>query len=54
MDKFILGVIVGCLLMVALSCLPGSKINLYDKAIEKCEKELPRNQKCKIIGVVKE
>lgn len=32
--------------------LPNGKISRYDNAIAACERDLPRNQHCKIIAVV--
>lgn len=32
--------------------LPGGKVSRYDAAITACERDLPRNQHCKIIAVV--
>jgi len=42
------------LLMVAIDLSPNSHKNIVDNAIKECEKELPRNQHCKIIAVPKE
>ena len=50
-----------CILMIFLTMfltlviivnIPGTKIDQYDIAIEECQKNLPRNQHCKIIAVV--
>ena len=38
-------------LLIVVS-IPGTKIDRYDSAIKECEKNLPRNQHCKIIAVV--
>lgn len=49
---FIMGLIIGALLVFGIEgTLPNSSVNLYQKAIEECEKDLPRNQHCVIIGV---
>jgi len=36
------------------SVLPEAPMLEYKKAIEECEKGLPRDQTCKIIGVINE
>ena len=50
-----------CILMIFLTMfltlviivnIPGTKIDQYDIAIEECQKNLPRNQHCKIIAIV--
>lgn len=47
-----MGLIIGALLVFGIEgTLPNSSVNLYQKAIEECEKDLPRNQHCVIIGV---
>ena len=38
--------------LILVVSIPGTKIDRYDTAIEKCEKDLPRNQHCKIIAVI--
>jgi hypothetical protein len=47
----LLGVVVILLVIGASSTSPT---NLYRKAIENCEKDLPRNKHCKVIGVIDE
>jgi hypothetical protein len=46
----LVGILFGILLNVSLDC----RINEYNKAIELCERELLRNQKCEVIGKLKE
>lgn len=48
----IIGVIVGMAALYLISLLPISTISIYHAAIEECEKELPRNQSCKITAVI--
>lgn len=48
--SFILGMIV-CFVMIVN--IPAGKVHWYDTAIQQCEKELPRNQKCEITAMVK-
>ena len=40
------------LTLVIIVNIPGTKIDRYDTAIEECQKNLPRNQRCKIIAVI--
>ena len=40
------------LTLVIIVNIPGTKIDQYDIAIEECQKNLPRNQHCKIIAVI--
>lgn len=47
------GVIVTFIFVNILISLPFSDISLYKKAKEECEKSLPRDQHCVIIGVPK-
>jgi len=48
----LLGMVLGMALIVMGSKLyPRSKINLYDEAIAECEKNLPRNQSCIVVGI---
>lgn len=44
----ILGTLMGCVL---LSTLPFSDAEKYRRAIKECEKTLPRDQHCIVIGV---
>ncbi len=46
--------LVGILFGAELSAWLDPKIEKYDKAIELCERELPRNQECEITGKLKE
>ena len=58
MDKFVVGYICGMLTMAfvvgILSKTPYSMIYKAEKAITECEQALPRNQQCKLVGVVDE
>lgn len=45
------GVVIGFVLCAAVASLPGSKINIYDRAKEQCERSLPRDQHCVIVAV---
>lgn len=47
-----LGFLLGIILCGVLVNLPNSALKKYEKAIEECEKSLPRDQHCKVIGVV--
>ena len=46
------GFMLGIVFCIGLSSLPDSGIEKYKKAIEECEKSLPRDKHCKVIGVV--
>lgn len=48
------GFVLGLVVSVLISSLPMSNSSLYKKAIEECEKSLPRDKHCKVIGVVDE
>ena len=55
MDDFrfvILAFFMGIVVSGAILNLPNSPINKYEDAIKECEKSLPRDKHCKIIGVV--
>ena len=39
------------LLLVLVAWLPNEDAQAYNAAIEQCEKELPRNQRCKITAI---
>ena len=52
MDKFIAGFAVGFFtLLILLGVVPTSIVNQANEAIHECEKSLPRDQHCKIIGI---
>jgi hypothetical protein len=40
-------------LVIAILFMPGTKIDRYNKAIEDCEKNLPRDQNCVITAIPK-
>lgn len=48
------GLLAILMLMGAIEASPNSHKNIVDNAIRECEKELPRNQHCKIIAIPKE
>jgi hypothetical protein len=47
------GFILGVMVMVWLSASPWSDASLYRNAIKECEKSLPRDEHCVIIGLPK-
>jgi len=49
--KIMVGFWLGMFFIYAINQLDGSLGELYYSAIEKCEAELPRDAKCKIIGI---
>ena len=51
---FVVGLVVCTLFVWLIMSLPKSRISKYDNAIAECEQNLPRNQHCKIVGVVDE
>ena len=52
LGTFIFGFIAGCVFLSSLSRWnDASMYNQYNKALTECEKNLPRDQVCKIIGV---
>lgn len=54
MNQFLTGVLIGAAaIQVVFTATPGGKLDLYNKAIEKCEKSLPRDQKCEITAIPK-
>ena len=46
------GFMLGIVFCIGLSSLLDSGIEKYKKDIQECEKTLPRDQQCKVIGVV--
>ena len=46
------GFILGVVALIILGDLPFSDGSKYRQAIHECEKNLPRNQHCEVIGVV--
>lgn len=49
-----LGFILGFTVAIVIMALPSSDASLYRKAIDECEKTLPRNQHCKVMGIPEE
>lgn len=52
-EHFFGGLIGGFLIAAIFNSTPWSDAGLYYKAKQECERTLPRNQECKVIGVVK-
>jgi hypothetical protein len=52
MNDFSLGFCTATVVLGIVANLPFSSVTKYDKAIKECEKTLPRDQHCKVIGVV--
>jgi len=50
---FMAGVFVGAFLLAILLLTPWSYHYKAVKAIAECEKSLPRDQECKLVGIVK-
>ena len=51
LQKFLAGVLAGWFMAAMLNVLPFSNSSRYRAAIAECEKSLPRDQNCKVIGV---
>ncbi len=49
---FFVGILFGVISFVAVSFGHRTDSSKYNKAIEECEKSLPRDKHCKVIGVV--
>jgi len=55
MEQFLTGILAGWAIAAVLVILvPGSYNELARNAIAECEKNLPRDQHCTVIGVKKE
>ncbi len=54
LKSLLLGGVIGFLLSVAMSHLPFAYAAKYRAAIEECEKSLPRDQHCIVVGVKNE
>lgn len=49
---FIFGIITGIVLVGAIQQFnPGAAVNVVAKAMNECEKSLPRDQKCVIVAI---
>ena len=48
-----LGTILGMIITLAIVLWPGNFVSRAHDALQKCEKSLPRDQSCKLIGVPK-
>jgi hypothetical protein len=44
-------IVLGFMIFSILSTMPFADAEKYRRAKQECEKSLPRNQQCKIIGV---
>lgn len=44
-------IVVGFMIAAILNTMPFADAEKYRRAIEQCEKPLPRNQHCKVVGV---
>lgn len=52
MNDFSLGFILATVVIGVVANLPFSTVTKYNTAIKECEKSLPRDKHCKVIGVV--
>lgn len=52
MNDFSLGFVLATVVIGVIANLPFSNVTKYDNAIKECEKILPRDKHCKVIGVV--
>lgn len=52
MNEFSLGFVAATVVFGIMANLPFSNVAKYNAAIKECEKTLPRDQHCKVIGVV--
>ncbi len=50
-SPFAAGLIVGMILASAISTLPFADAEMYRRAKHECEKSLPRDHQCKVVGV---
>ena len=49
---YLAGVLTGIVGVIILASLPSSNVSKYRDAIDECQKNLPRNVHCKVVGVV--
>lgn len=49
-DVFV-GILVGVFAMIFLNAGPWSDASKYKEAIKNCEKSLPRDRNCNVVGV---
>jgi hypothetical protein len=52
MNDFALGFVLATVVIGVVANLPFSNVVKYDNAIKECEKALPRDKHCKVIGVI--
>ena len=50
-SNWVYGALIGWILAVALNAMPFSSASIYKAAIKECEKSLPRDKHCIVIGV---
>lgn len=48
---FLIGAVLGFMLAAALNTLPFADAAKYRAAIKECEKSIPRDQHCTVIGI---
>ena len=51
---FLCGIIAGWFIASIINVLPFSYAGMYRSAIAECEKSIPRDKHCKVIGVINE
>ena len=49
---FFAGGLISCVIMLWLMASPWSDTTKYRNAIKECERTIPRDQHCKVIGVI--
>ena len=54
MNDFALGFVLATVVIGVIANLPFSSVTKYNDAIKECEKSLPRDKHCKVIGVIDE
>ena len=52
MNDFALGFVLATVVIGVIANLPFSNVTKFNEAIKECEKTLPRDKHCKVIGVV--
>lgn len=50
-SDLVAGIIIGFMVVVWLNAAPFSDASKYRESLKECEKSLPRDQQCKVIGV---
>lgn len=54
MNSAVAGFLVGIFVAITLTLMPISDASLYQSAIKECQRQLPRDQRCKVVGVIDE